>query len=142
MHDYPRDPEAKAAGLPGDVVAGDAGYGDDTDYRDGITGLGLLYVLGVRQGTTVWAPGTGPLPPKPWEGRGKKPTRLRLDAAHQPVSVKAMALSLPQSAYRTPTWREGTNANLSSRFASVRVRAAHRDYLGDVPRDDEWLLIE
>ena len=75
VHDYPRDPEAKAAGLPGDVVAGDAGYGDDTDYRDGITGLGLPYVLGVRQGTTVWAPGTGPLPPKPWEGRGKKPTR-------------------------------------------------------------------
>lgn len=49
---------AKAAGLPGDVVAGDAGYGDDTDYRDGITGLGLRYVPGI------------------------KPTRLRRDAAH------------------------------------------------------------
>jgi len=133
---------AKAAGLPGDVVAADAGYGDDTDYRDGISDLGLLYVLGIKPGTTVWAPGTGPLPPKPWSGHGKKPTRLRRDEAHQPVSVKEMALSLPPSAYRKLTWREGTNTKLSSRFAAIRVRAAHRDYLGDVPRDEEWLLIE
>lgn len=133
---------AKAAGIPGDVVAADAGYGDDTAYRDGITELGLLYVLGIKPGTTVWVPGTGPLPPRPWSGHGKKPTRLRRDEAHQPVSVKALALALPPSAYRKLTWREGTNTKLSSRFAAVRVRAAHRDYLGDVPRDEEWLLIE
>lgn len=36
------------------------------------------------------------------------------------------------------TWREGTNAALSSRFARVRVRAAHADH----PRKEEWLLIE
>lgn len=133
---------AQAAGLPGEVVTGDAGYGDDTDYRDGITELGLLYVLGIKPGTTVWAPGTGPLPPKPWSGRGKRPTRLRRDEAHQPVTVKALAMSLPASAYRKLTWREGTNTKLSSRFAAVRVRPAHRDYRGDVPRDEEWLLIE
>ena len=134
--------QAKAAGVPGDVVAADAGYGDDTDYRDGISALGLLYVVGIKPGTTVWADGTGPLPPKPWSGRGIKPTRLRRDAQHQPVSVKEMALSLPPSAYRKLTWREGTNTKLSSRFAAVRVTAAHRDYLGVVPRDQEWLLIE
>jgi SRSO17 transposase len=134
--------EAKAAGLPGDIVAADAGYGDDTEYRDGISGLGLLYVLGIKPGTTVWAPGTGPLPPKPWVGRGKKPTRLRRDEAHSPASVKDVAMSLPASAYRKLTWREGTNMKLSSRFAAVRVRAAHRDYQLDSPRDEEWLLIE
>lgn len=134
--------EAKAAGLPGNIVAADAGYGDDTDYRDGISGLGLLYVLGIKPGTTVWAPGTGPLPPKPWVGRGKKPTRLRRDEAHSPASVKDVAMSLPASAYRKLTWREGTNTKLSSRFAAVRVRAAHRDYQLDIPRDEEWLLIE
>ncbi len=133
---------AKAAGIPGDVVAADAGYGDDTAYRDGITELGLLYVLGIKPGTTVWAPGTGPLPPRPWSGHGRKPSRLRRDEAHQPMSVKELAMSLPPSAYRKLTWREGTNTKLSSRFAAVRVRAAHRDYLGDVPRDEEWLLIE
>ena len=134
--------QAKAAGLPGDVVAADAGYGDDTGYRDGITELGLLYVVGIKPQTTVWAAGSGPLPPKPWSGRGKKPTRVRRDAQHLPVSVKEMALSLPPSSYRKLTWREGTNTKLSSRFAAVRVTAAHRGSKGDVPRDQEWLLIE
>jgi len=133
---------ARAAGLPGDVVVGDAAYGDDTNYRDGLTGLDLHYVLGIKPGTTVWAPGTGPLSPKPWSGRGKKPTRLRRDEAHQPVTAKALAMSLPPSAFRKLTWREGTNVKLSSRFAALRVRPAHRDYRGDVPRDEEWLLIE
>ena len=133
---------AKEAGMPGDVVAADAAYGDDTDYRDGITALGLRYVVGIKPGTTVWAPGTGPLPPKPWSGRGRKPTRLRRDETQRPVSVKELAMSLKPSAYRQLTWREGTNRKLSSRFATVRVRAAHQDYLGDTPRDEEWLLIE
>ena len=134
---------AKEAGLPGDVVAADAAYGDDTDYRDGISALGLLYVVGIKPGTTVWAPGTGPLPPKRWSGRGRKPTLLRRNGTTQrPLSVKQLAMSLKRSAYRKLTWREGTNTKLSSRFATVRVRAAHRDYLGDTPRDEEWLLIE
>jgi SRSO17 transposase len=134
--------QAKQAGMPGDVVAADAGYGDDTDYRDGLTGLGLLYVVGIKPATTVWAPGTGSLPPKPWSGRGRKPTRLRRAATQPPVAVKALALSLKPAAWRKLTWREGTNTKLSSRFAAVRVRAAHRDTLRNVPRDEEWLLIE
>ena len=40
------------------------------------------------------------------------------------------------------TWREGSNADLSSRFAAVRVRPAHRDYLSAELRPEEWLLIE
>jgi SRSO17 transposase len=134
--------QAKQAGIPGEVVAADAGYGDDTAYREGITELGLLYVVGIKPGTTVWVPGTAPLPPKPWSGRGTKPTRLRRDETASPVSVKALALSLKPSQWRKLTWREGTNTKLSSRFAAVRVRAAHRDTLRDVPREEEWLLIE
>jgi len=134
--------QAKQAGLPGEVVTADAGYGDDTGYRDAITELGLLYVVGVKPLTTVWAPATAPLPPKPWSGRGRKPQRLRRDETHSPVSVKTLAQSLQPSAWRTITWREGTNTKLSSRFAAVRVRAAHREGGADVPRAEEWLLIE
>ena len=135
--------QAKQAGLPGEVVAADAGYGDDTDYRQGITESGLLYVVGIKPQTSVWAPGAGPLlPPKPWSGRGRKPTRLRRDETQAPVSVKALALSLKPQAFRKLTWREGTNTKLSSRFAAVRVRPAHRDTLRATPREQEWLLIE
>ena len=40
------------------------------------------------------------------------------------------------------TWREGAAGRLTSRFARVRVRAAHRDYWLGEPRPEEWLLIE
>ena len=45
----------------------------------------------------------------------------------RPVSVKELALGLPKRAWRTITWREGSAERLSSRFARVRVRVAHRD---------------
>ncbi len=51
-------------------------------------------------------------------------------------------MALPSSAYQVVTWREGTNAALSSRFAAVRVRPAHRDYWRSTLRDEEWLLVE
>lgn len=134
--------EALASGTQPGVVLADAGYGDDTSFRDGITELGMLYVVGIRPATTVWAPGTAPLPPKAWSGRGIRPTKLRREVGNEPISVKALALSLPSQAYHTITWREGSNVNLSSRFAAVRVRPAHRDYLGTEMRAVEWLLIE
>ena len=55
----------------------DAGYGVDTALRDGITALGLPYSAGILSTTTVWPEGQVPLPPKPWDGRGRPPTRLR-----------------------------------------------------------------
>jgi SRSO17 transposase len=134
--------QALAAGVPVGILLGDAAYGDETNFRVGVTDLGLRYVLGVRPGTSVWAPGTGPLPPAPWSGRGRRPTRLRRDAAHPPVALKALALSLPAHTWRTVTWREGTQGKLSSRFAAVRVRPAHRDTQRSEPWPEEWLLIE
>ena len=124
------------------VVLADAGYGDETAFRDDITAMGLLYAVGIRPATTVWAPGTAPLPPKPWVGRGRRPTKLRREPGNEPASVKALAMSLDSQAWRTVTWREGTNAQLSGRFAALRVRPAHRDYLHTGMRAEEWLLIE
>ena len=134
--------QAIAAGVPMGVVLADAGYGDETAFRDGITELGLTYAVGIRPATTVWAPGTAPLPPKPWCGRGIRPTRLRREPGNEPVSVKALAMTLRVQDWHIVAWRDGTNTELSSRFAAVRVRPAHRDYLGTEMRAEEWLLIE
>ena len=131
-----------AAGVPRGVVLMDAGYGADTDLRDAITALGLTYSAGILPNTTVWPQGQGPLPPKEWSGRGRKPTRLRRDAEHQPVDVKSLALELPADVWQTVTWREGSAIDMTSRFARVRVRPAHRDTQRDEPRPEEWLLIE
>ena len=119
--------QALEDGVPRGIVLGDAGYGDETDFRVGVAELDLRYVLGIRSATSVWPPGQAPLPPKPWSGRGRPPTRLQRGPEHQPVSVKDLAASLPRRAWRNVTWREGSRAELASRFAAVRVRPAHRD---------------
>jgi SRSO17 transposase len=64
------------------------------------------------------------------------------DPDHQPQSAERLALSLPAEAWETITWREGGTGALTSRFARVRVRAAHRDDNRRAPRDEEWLLLE
>src|SRR5271166_6077894 len=130
------------ADLPRGVVLMDAGYGADTDVRANITTLGLSYVAGIMPNTTVWAPGTGPLPPKKWSGQGRPPKLIRRDARRGPNSVKALALALPANAWCTIKWREGSADWLSSRFARLRVRVAHRDYNLTESRPEEWLLIE
>jgi SRSO17 transposase len=134
--------QAREAGVPVGTVLGDAGYGDECDFRVGVAELDLQYVLGIRSGTTVWPPGQAPLPPAPWSGRGRPPTRLRRSPEHQPVSVKQFALGLPSKAWRRVTGREGSQAELTSRFAAQRVRPAHRDTLRSEPWPEEWLLIE
>jgi SRSO17 transposase len=128
--------------IPTAPVLGDAGYGNDTQFREGVTGLNLLYVLGVSSSTTVWKMGEGPLPKKAWSGRGQPPKRLRRDARHRPVSVLALAQGLPERAWKSVTWRPGTKGWLRSQFAAVRVRPAHRDEKRTEPRPEEWLLIE
>jgi SRSO17 transposase len=133
---------ALEAGIPRGVVLMDAGYGADTKLRTEIAALGLSYIAGIHPHTTVWPQGRGPLPPKAWSGRGRPARRIRRDREHRPVPVKALALGLPETAWETITWREGSADWLTSRFARLRVRAAHRDERLTEPRPEEWLLIE
>ena len=119
---------AVAAKVDRGVVLADAAYGINTEFRDGLTELGLQYVVGVQSSMTVWEPGKQPLPAKPRGKMGRPPRLLQRTTDHQPVSVKQLAMSLPSTAFKEITWREGTERKLRSRFAAVRVRPAHRDY--------------
>jgi SRSO17 transposase len=134
--------QALQDGVPRGTVVADVAYGNDTAFRGELTALGLRYAVGIQAKTTVWPKDTEPLPPPAYKGTGRPPKLLRRDEQHQPVSVKQMALGLPDSAWRTVTWREGTAGLLRSRFSRVRVRAAHRDYWRGRVRAEEWLLIE
>lgn len=133
---------AKTAGVPVGIVLADAGYGNETAWREVLSELGLEYCVGVQSSTTVWSKGTGPLPPKPQKTMGRPPTRWRRGAGATPVSVKVLAVSLAAVHWHTVVWREGTNAVLSSRFAALPVRSAHRDEGRSTPREEQWLLIE
>jgi SRSO17 transposase len=123
-------------------VLADAAYGNDTGFRDGITELGLPYVLGIQSSVSVWKPGQAPLPKRKWKGIGRPTKLLRRDPKHTPIAVRELAMSLPSSAWKTVRWREGTRKPLRSRFAALRIRPAHRDYWCSEPRPEEWLLIE
>ena len=133
---------ALAAGVARGVVLADAGYGSDGALRAGVTAMGLLYAVGVQSTVSVWPPGMQPLPPKPWSGRGRIPSRVRREAGYRPVSAKTLAMTLAPEAWRTVPWREGSNETLSSRFAAVRIRPASRDWKLAAPQPLEWLLIE
>ena len=116
---------ALAANVPRGIVLMDAGYGNNTRLRTQISELGLPYVAGILSNTTVWTAST-------------------LD---RPIQVKDLAYSLPAEAWQNIAWREGSADWLSSRFARVRVRAAHRDAkarseAAGQSRAEEWLLIE
>jgi SRSO17 transposase len=123
-------------------VLADAAYGNDGQFREGLTELGLEYVVGVQKSTTVWRPGEAPLPAKRWKRRGRPPTLLRRDKHHQPISVKQLAESLAASSWENVSWRQGTKQRLHARFAALRVRVAHRDYWRSELPAEEWLLIE
>ena len=116
---------ALAANIPRGIVLMDAGYGNNTRLRTEISELGLPYVAGILSNTTVWTAST-------------------LD---RPIQVKDLAYSLPAEAWQNIAWREASADWLSSRFARVRVRAAHRDAAARRQpavrsRAEEWLLIE
>jgi len=96
---------ALLAGVAPGVVLMDASYGSNSILRQALTELGLCYVAAIVSSVKV----------RPVRKDDPKPPR---------VSVEALALSLPKHAWRTITWREGTNEQLQSRFARVRVRVA------------------
>jgi SRSO17 transposase len=133
---------AVAAQVNRGIVLADAAYGINTEFREGLTQLGLQYVVGVQSSMTVWEPGKQPLPPKTRGKMGRPPRLLQRATDHQPVSVKQLAMNLPSTAFKEITWREGAERKLQSRFAAVRVRPAHRDYWKAEPHAEEWLLIE
>jgi SRSO17 transposase len=129
-------------GVPKGIVLADAGYGNDTAFRTGLTQAGLVYAVGVQGSTAVWARGTEPLPKKKWSGRGRPTKRLQRDETMKPIAAKALAQSLAKTSWQVVTWREGTKGELTSRFAARRVRPSHRDTLRAEPHAEEWLLIE
>ncbi len=134
---------AKAAGMPVGVVLADCGYGNSIEFRETLDALALRYCVGVQPSTTIWTAERAPLPPKiKKSGRGRPATRLRRGRGHEPFSVKELAFQLPPRAWRTVTWRQGSNAPLTSRFAALRVRAAHQDWRRRELREEQWLLID
>jgi SRSO17 transposase len=131
-------------GLPRRVVLADAGYGDVTEYRDGLAARKLAYVVGINGVQVLWPPGAAPIPPppvRPIGQRGNTPCRWKT-GEQKPKTALTLALSRGRKACRTVSWREGSRGRQKSFFGSVRVRCAHHHLQGKAPGDEQWLLYE
>src|SRR5258707_6803475 len=78
---------AKAAGIPIGIVLADAGYGNETAWREALEGMELKYCVGVQSVTTVWAAGTGPVPPQRKNKIGRPRARLQTVGRATPLRV-------------------------------------------------------
>src|SRR5437588_2283420 len=107
------------AGLPRGVALMDAAYGTDSRLRTGMTALGVAYVAGIQPKILVWPRGSGP------KRRGKPLNNTGRRDEPDLISAKRLARDLPEDAWQTIRWREGSAEWLSSRFARIRVRVGH-----------------
>ncbi len=130
-------------------LLGDCAYGDNTELRDELDGAELEYVLSVSPGTTVFAPETKFTVPERAGKQGRPNTRPRPD--RDPESIGALIARLGPKRLRTLTFRDGPDGKpRKSRFAFVRVRAAHHwrphdgrwAKGGEIPPREEWLIAE
>jgi SRSO17 transposase len=131
-------------------VLGDAAYGNNTELRDRLHGAGLRYVLSVAPQTTVFGPEIEFTVPGAEAGkRGRPNSRPRPD--REAESIAALFDRLGERAFKTVAFRDGPDGEpLTSRFAFVRVRAAHHwdarqgrwKGASEIPPREEWLIAE
>lgn len=107
-------------GLTPPAVVADAGYGQNADFRDGLEGRGIGYVMAVRSDLTVHPQAARPTVPE-WSGNGRKPQPRHRD---KPSSVSVLAAGHGRQAFKEVTWREGSRGPMRSRFLALRVRPA------------------
>ena len=130
------------------AVAADAGYGECTPFRQGLTERSIPYVVAVKSSTSVHREDAVPVL-MDYTGRGPRPRQARYQ--NPPISVHEAVTGLDDDAFTEVTWRHGTRtttdnttAAMTSRFTATRVRPANRN----LPREPDgslpecWLLAE
>ena len=101
--------QARASGLTITAVLSDSGYGDATTLRTALHRLKLPYGLGISSTLTVFR-GTPQLQlPRAVRGPRQRWPRATLGDTAAPVTVKALAASLPPEAWQRISWRNGDN---------------------------------
>ena len=116
---------AKKDGLPLGVVLADSGYGNSAEFRLGLHRLGLPYSVGVAANSKVFEV-------REVVNRGGKAIDLRKLASKLDAKGK----------FESFTWRTGSRAELSARFAMRRVAPCAEVHHELDERSTVWLLIE
>jgi SRSO17 transposase len=136
--------QALAWGVPPLPVLADSAYGNDFSFRQALRARQLHYAVQVEPTTVAWTTDPNLPVPAPAKHKVGRPRRYPpLAAVAPPQSLAQLAQSLPVSAWRRVTWRQGSRGAQRSRFAMLKVWAAH-DWQAQphLARVMEWLLVE
>jgi SRSO17 transposase len=106
-------------------VVADSAYGNSFEFREQLRRRGLCYVMAAEPTTVVWTqdPNAVPVPPSAPTGRPRRYPPLA--STPVPQDLATVAKQLPKTAWKKVTWREGTRGPQRSRFAKLKVWAAH-----------------
>jgi SRSO17 transposase len=122
-------------------VLGDQAYGNDAKLRARLHGEGIDYVLSIGPECDVFGPDTVfGVPPRKPGSRGPAPSALRTET--KPRSIAALVSDLGEHAWQTVCFRDTDGEQLTSRFAFVRVIAAHPVMRDRRAPREEWLIVE
>jgi SRSO17 transposase len=112
---------AALADVPGKIILADTAYGNSSEFRHSIWSMGFDFAVAVQSQLRV----------------------VHIDHKErvlgQPNAVGVMAEWLK---FRRVTWRDGTKAKLSSRFAFARVKTVTDDGIDMSERPQLWLVAE
>jgi len=128
--------QARGWGLRCGVVLADAGYGEVTEFRQGLETRQVRYAVGIPSTLRVW---TKPPRLRKAPGRGRRTTVYQY-GEQRPCAVGEVAERA--RGWKQVRWREGTKGWLESRFYACRVQPAHGFDEGDPPHQEVWLLVE
>jgi len=128
--------------VPRFPVIADSLYGNSFDFRQQLRSRQLSYVMAVEPATAVWTSDPN-VPFEQSNSRGRLRRYPPLASLPRPKTIRELAQALPSKAWHDVVWREGTKGSQSSRFAMVKVWAAHGWRKQEHPeRVSEWLLVQ
>jgi SRSO17 transposase len=110
--------------VPSEVVVADSGYGKYPSFLGGLEERKLSYVCGVESTFGVRLPeevrAASEAGAPPYEGRGQPPK----ERPSPLYTARELIGSLPEEAWRTVSWREGTKGTLSKQMVALRTHRA------------------
>jgi SRSO17 transposase len=110
--------------VPSEVVVADSGYGKYPSFLGGLEERKLSYVCGVESTFGVRLPeevrAAKEAGAPPYQGRGQPPKERPAPL----YTARELIGSLPEEAWRTVSWREGTKGTLSKQMVALRTHRA------------------
>jgi SRSO17 transposase len=120
-------------GVPSEVVVADSGYGKYPSFLGGLEEREVAYVCGVESTFGVRLPSEVRVAKEagapPYEGRGRPPKERPAPL----YTARELIGSLPQKAWQTVSWREGTKGTLRASKWWRSERIGRREALLTAP---------